>query len=160
MDLDLRKASLLKTKIFMKWHKLFFLLTGKNTNYKDGLILEQTFKSTDFIANKTINRDAKKIIEKSIYYNLDKVITSTVFLSKPKKELKFLIKNTIIDKFESASFSLLVIKLNQKLYYPNTVKSMNFLNYMDNKLFFFQFLWIQRKVCFNTLKEWEILLKN
>jgi hypothetical protein len=153
MEITSKLHNIAKTKTYLKKHNLFFLFNGINTNSLDWLIVEQNLKLTKFNYRKIINKNVSKSLEKSIYNNLSFALTGVLFFVEPNNNVKFLSKKILSNKFESLFFTLLVVKLNNKLYSAKTLKNMNFLNYKDNNLLLFQSLVVNLKFCSQKLKK-------
>lgn len=142
-----------KTKKYIKKNNLFFLFNGVNCNSIDWLIIDQNFKLINFKYQKVVNKNINKAVEKSIYCNINTATTGLFFFIKPNKEIKFIPKKTLFNKFESFNFTLLALKLNNKIYSVKNIKQINFLDYTENNLLLFQSLNVNLKFCSIKLKK-------
>jgi hypothetical protein len=153
MDLTTKLYNINKTKKYLKTNNLFFLFNGTNTNSFDWLTVEQTLKFTNYNHQKIINKNVSKSLKKSIFNNLSFALTGVTFFGEPNSKVKFLSRKTLSNQFESLTFNLLFIKLNNKVYSAKTLKNMNFVNYKDNNLLLFQSLLVNLKFCSKKFKK-------
>ena len=128
-----------KTKKYIKTNSLFFFFHGVNQNYKDWLITEQNLKSINFSYYKVFNKKTNEALKNSIFKTIQSIIKSITFLIKPIYKCKQISKKTLLNNFEPLLFVMLIIKLNNKIYKINQIKTINSFNYDKNKLILFQF---------------------
>lgn len=129
-----------KTKNYIKINKFFIFYNSINKNSNEWLANEQEFKNIEFNYYKVFNKIINLTFKKSIYFNINPLISSVLILIKPKKFLNLLEKKKLINKFENMFFIFTALKLNNKIYSTNQIKKVNSLNYKDNFLILFHFL--------------------
>jgi hypothetical protein len=128
-----------KTKDYVKTNNILFFFNGVNRNSNDWIHTEQNFKKLNFKYYKVFNKTTKKVLNDSIYSNVNNTINGTTFFIKPEENIKNLFKNTITKDLKLLLFILLAVKLNNKLYSASQFKKASSLNYRDNKLLIYQF---------------------
>jgi hypothetical protein len=151
MKLDGKIYKLIKTKKYFKIHKIFFFVQGVNQNSSDRLSTKQKLCTIKFTSYQLLNQIAIKTLNASIYYKNKFVIKSNTFLVKPHLNYKFL-KHLTLNTFNSLFFELLLIKFNNRVYSPNSLKNIYSFNYFEKNLLFYQF-------CKAHLKNWYKLSK-
>jgi hypothetical protein len=148
MEFNLKSYKITKTKAYLKKEKFLFLLNNINHNSNSCIIFEQTLKSLCFNYYKTFNKLTNNILKNSIYKNIH-VINGIIFFIKPQPNAKIQIKQqSLINNFEILLFTLLSIKLNNKIYTVLHFKNSNSLEYKENKLALYQFKASRLKIMF------------
>ena len=123
----LKIGSHIKTNTF-----LFFFLSNKSksSGWKK---IEQILKKLELVYCKIINKVLLKKLKNSIFRNFSVLIGGTILLLAPvKKQLK---QFKVIEKTLQFNFSLLCLKLNNKMYSINEVKKLYDFSYKKNVFF-------------------------
>ena len=139
MEFSSKDYKTLKTKQYIKTTKLFFFFTGIDRSSNNWILIEQNLTNLKFNYYKVFNKTATQTLQNSIYNSIKPVINGTMFLIKPTSNSKLLSKQTLINNLEPLLFIMLAIKLNNKIYPTKKLKSLNSLEYYENKLLFYQF---------------------
>jgi hypothetical protein len=151
MDLTTKKFKIEKTKNFIKHYNLFIFLNGINRNSNDWILIEQELKKINFNYYKIFNKTSKTTLNSSIFLNTSSLINSMTFLLKPT-EKKDINKNILFNRIEALIFSLLAVKINNKIYSKPQLKTLISFNYKNNKLLFYKFLISNTKTIFKKMK--------
>lgn len=146
MDLTTKKFKIEKTKNLIKHNNLFIFLNGINRNSNDWILIEQELKKINFNYYKIFNKTSKKTLNNSIFLNTSSLINSMTFLLKPLVAEQEINKNILLNKIETLIFSLLAIKVNNKIYSKTKLKNLVTLNYKNNKLLLYKFLISNTKI--------------
>lgn len=126
-----------KTKNYIKNSSLFFLFNGVNRKSNDWIIAEQELKKINYNYYKLFNKTVIKTTQISIYRKIETTINGITFFIKPNSKL--VNKNILLTSFEPLLFTLLAVKLNNKIYSVKQLKNIYSLKYRENKLLFYQF---------------------
>ena len=146
MDLTTKKFKIEKTKNLIKHNNLFIFLNGINRNSNDWILIEQELKKINFNYYKIFNKTSKKTLNNSIFLNTSSLINSMTFLLKPLVAEQEINKDILLNKIETLIFSLLAVKVNNKIYSKTKLKNLVTLNYKNNKLLLYKFLISNTKV--------------
>lgn len=146
MDLTTKKFKIEKTKSFIKCNNLFLFLNGIHKNSNDWVLIEQELKKINFNYYKIYNKTSKTTLNNSIFLKTSSLINSMTFLFKPSVDNKEINKNTLLQKIETLIFSLLAVKVNNKIYSKTQLKILLTLNYKNNKLLLYKFLIVYTKI--------------
>lgn len=146
MDLTTKKFKIEKTKNLIKHNNLFIFLNGINRNSNDWILIEQELEKINFNYYKIFNKTSKKTLNNSIFLNTSSLINSMTFLLKPLVAEQEINKNILLNKIETLIFSLLAVKVNNKIYSKTKLKNLVTLNYKNNKLLLYKFLISNTKV--------------
>ena len=138
MRLYFKKYQSDKALNILKKDSLLLFSINANRNANDWLTLEQNINKLAITYTKTYNSAVRKTFEKSIFKNLKNLIGGTFFFLKPKKIQK--IKNTIINLLNEIQFTIIVTKLNKKLYSIPQLNTINSLSYEKSTKILYQFL--------------------
>jgi hypothetical protein len=138
MEFNSKDYKIVKTKSYLKKTPLFFFLNTINHDSNDWVISEQNLKNLNLNYYKVFNKLTNNILKNSIYNNTQ-IVNGITFFIKPSKNSKTLPKQVIVDNFEILLFTLLAIKLNNKIYTITHFKNSNSLEYKENKLALYQF---------------------
>ena len=138
----------------LKKDSLLLFSINANQNSDNWLTLEQNVNKLAITYTKIYNSAVRKTFEKSIFKNLKNLIGGTFFFLKPKKIQK--IKNTLVTSLDEIQFTVIVTKLNKKLYSIPQLNTINSLSHQNNTKILCQFLAttlkFSTKVCPLTLK--------
>ena len=131
MDFNLKDYQIFKLKKYFKNNNFFFLFHSAKLNLNQWTITEQNLKKLKLNYYKTLNGTTLKTLKNSIYRNTSSVISSFVVFINPKFkttefDLDLLVKNL------KPSFSLISLKLNNKIYSPAQLKGIKSLSYKKN----------------------------
>ena len=137
MKLDSKSYRIIKTKNYLKKNNFFFLVNTINHDSTNWVTLEQNLKTLNFNYYKVFNKLNKNIFKNSTYNSIQIVHGITVFV-KPTRNSKPQTKQIILTNFELLLFNSLAIKLNNKIYTTTHFKSVNSLDYIENKLKLYQ----------------------
>lgn len=153
----LKKYQTIKINSHVKTNTfLFFFLSNKskNINWKKN---EQMLKKLKLTYYKTINKIVLKELKNSIYKNFTPLISGVILLvtTHSKQFEKFeQIKNTL-----QKDFSLVSLKLNNKIYSVNEVNQISRFSYNKSLFIFYQSLEKYSKInfifCNKDSKQWD-----
>ena len=134
----LRKYQAIKINSYIKTNTfLLFFLTNKskNVSWRKN---EQTLKKLKLTYYKTINKIVLKKFKDSIYKNFTALISGVILLiTTNSKQLK---NFENIRKILQNNFSLISLKLNNKIYSVNEVTKISVFSYKKNLFGFYQSL--------------------
>ena len=131
MDFNLKDYQILKLKKYFKKNSFFFLFQSAKLNLTQWTATEQELKKLKLNYYKTLNGTTLKTFEKSIYKNSSPTITNFVILIDSKfKTTEFDLER--LKKDLKPSFSMISLKLNNKIYSPVQLKGVKSLSYKKN----------------------------
>ena len=131
VDFNSKDYQILKLKRYFKNNGFFFLTHSAKPNLKQWVVMEQNLKKLKLDYYKTLNSTAFKTLDNSIYCNSKSVITGFVMFINPKfKTTEFELDT--LSKSLKPTFSLISIKLNNKVYSPTQLKGFKNLSYKKN----------------------------
>jgi hypothetical protein len=140
MELTSKSYKTNKIKNYIKTNHTFFLFSGNTLKSYDWISTEQNLKTMQFEYYKIFNKAAIRTLDKSVYKQIKTTINGITFFIKPDYlNFKSLSKQKLINNLEPLFFSLLVLKINNKIYSKNQLKNTRSLNYKTNKLLLSQF---------------------
>ena len=117
MQLNFKKYQTFKTKQYLIKNNFLIFSIGANQNTQNWITVEQNLYKLKFDYHKVYNNITRKIIKNSIYRNLFNTINSTFFFLKPKiKNKQIPLKSKILKSLNLTLFTVLFIKLNNKIY--------------------------------------------
>ena len=128
------------------------MFNGNTLKSYDWIITEQFFKNMNFKYYKIFNKAAIKTLNKSVYKKIKTTINGITFFIKPTQNITSLTKQLLFNNFELLFFSLIAIKINNKIYSSKQLKNINSLNYKKNKLLIYQFNITHLKFYYNFSK--------
>ena len=136
MKLSIKSYKYLKIKRIFKNEN--FILIYNTTNVKHFIKFNQKFKNLNFEYYQIYNNIAKKAFKKSIYKNIQYLLSNrTVTLTPIIRTLNLTLKNCAeIDE----SLYLIGLKLNTKVYSTSKLNSLLQLNYEKDHLMLLRFL--------------------
>jgi hypothetical protein len=131
MDFNLKDYQIFKLKKYFKNNDFFLLFHSAKLNLNQWTITEQNLKKLKLNYYKTLNGTTLKTLKNSIYQNITPVISSFVIFINPKfKTTEFDLDS--LTKNLKPSFSLISLKLNNKIYSPVQLKGVKSLSYEKN----------------------------
>jgi len=135
-----------KTKFYLKKNSFLFLANGISQISENWVQVEQGLQKLNLIYYKSYNKLTIKILSISIFLNFSKIVNGPFFFLKPDQ--KFFEKYNVIlfnENFKYLFFSLLAIKIHNKVYSLLQIKNINSLKYKSNITLLYQFLIINLK---------------
>lgn len=131
MDFNLKDYQIVKLKKYFKNSDFFFLFHSAKLNLNQWTYTEQNLKKLKLNYSKTLNGTTLTTLKSSIYRNLSAVICGFVLFmdlncKTTELDLKLLQSNL------KPSFSLITVKLNNKIYSTSQLKGLNDLSYNKN----------------------------
>lgn len=131
MRFELKNHKLGKIKSFFKNENLIFLYHSSNLNSEYWITIEQKLIKYNLVYYKLYNTLFKKIVKKSIFYNLFKVIHGPIMFINVKFYNK---KNVSLNELININqkLSLLCFKLKKKIYITSQISAMKNLKYIEN----------------------------
>jgi hypothetical protein len=139
MKLTTKEYNIKKTKNHLKNINLFFFFNGTGRHSHEWNVIEQKLQKLNFFCYKIFNSTSKKILGNSIYLTNVAMINGTTFIIRPLTNNKDILKSNCINNLYILLFTLLAVKINNKIYSKVQFKQTFSLNYIDNKLLLFQF---------------------
>ena len=131
MDFNLKDYQIFKLKKYFKNNGFFFLFQSAKLNLNQWVTVEQELKKLKLNYYKTLNGTTLKTFEKSIYKNSSPLITNfVIFIDSKFKSTEFDLEQ--LTKNLKPSFSLIALKLNNKIYSPAQLKGVKSLSYKKN----------------------------
>ena len=148
--MKLKNYKIIKIKHAVKKNSFGFFFNVINTNSDNQTILKQSLKKIKFTCYQLYNKITNKALKTSIYKNTSAINGITLFVKPETNSNTF--KNIINNNLKTLPFSLLSIKLNNKIYTTIHFKNAFSLKYTKIKLLFYQFKLINLKFYFNISK--------
>lgn len=139
MKFNNKHYKLKKTKLYFEKESIFFIYTSNNFNSKKNLELKQNFKKLNLTSLTIKNKLTKKFIKKSIFKNFSIIITGPICIIKPTTNLKHTETFKKLINLDN-SLTFIGLKINNRIYSVNQIKTLNFLNYSQNIISFTQTL--------------------
>jgi len=131
MDFNLKDYQIFKLKKYFKNNGFFFLFHSAKLSLNQWITVEQELKKLKLNYYKTLNGTTLKTFEKSIYKNSRPVITNfVIFIDSKFKTTEFDLEK--LTKDLKPSFSLVALKLNNKIYSSAQLKGVKSLSYKKN----------------------------
>ena len=131
MDFNLKNFQIYKFKKYFKNNDFFFLFHSAKLSLNQWVGIEQDLKKLKLSYYKTLNGTSLKTLKNSIYLNSSSVITSFVVFLHPKFKTTDFDLNALTKNLKP-SFSLLSLKLNNKIYSTSQLKGIKSLSYKKN----------------------------
>jgi len=153
MQLDFKHYQYNKTKQYLIKNHFFFLTIGANYNAQHWLSIEQELYKLKLNYHKIYNNTTIKLIRKSTYKNSTNIVKSTFFFVNPKKEYVSVNKNSMLRNLNLIKFTLLAIKLNNKIYTKLQTTNLKSFSYKNNISLIYQFLLTNLKQSYTITKK-------
>ena len=152
MEFNNKHYKFKKTKVYLKQESIFFICTSNNLNSKNNLKFKQTLKKKNLTCLTIRNELAKKFLKKSIFKNFSILINGPVCFIKPEHPLK--VEETLKTLTNiNDSITMIGLKINNKIYSMNQIKTLNLLNYSKNVINFTKTLNTLTKIPYYKLKK-------
>jgi hypothetical protein len=139
MKFTSKEYNIAKTKKYFQSNNLFIFFNGINLNSDNWILIEQKLKKINFSYYKIFNTTSKKILQNSIHISKAALVSSITFLFKPISTFQEITKDTLLNSFEPMLFTILALKLNNKIYSKDQLKKLFSFKYKENKLLLFHF---------------------
>jgi len=139
MKLNTKDYKTTITKNYIKTNNLFILFNGVNRKSSDWIATEQNLKNIGFKYYKVFNKTARKTLNESIYKKYQTAVNGITFFMKPASNIKPITKYVLLNSFEPLLFTILALKLNNKIYSVKQLKNIYSFKYKENKLLLYQF---------------------
>ena len=152
MDFNLKNYQIFKLKKYFKKNDFFFLFHSAKSNSVKWTSVEQNFKKSKLSYYKPLNGTTIKTLKNSIYRNFNALVNGLVLFINANYKTTILDYNSTLKNFKS-SFSLISVKLNNKIYSPVQLRGMKKLSYKQNAF-------ILHKTLLKHLKTSYVLTKN
>nr|YP_010516653.1 hypothetical protein ON958_mgp27 [Haslea pseudostrearia]UXN44196.1 hypothetical protein [Haslea pseudostrearia] len=144
MHFESREYQFLKIKQHLK-NKFLLFANGANKTSQDWLSVEQSLSNSNLKYYKIYNKIALKVLKNSIYKNISQMIQGTFFFLKLNEISLLINKQKLFDSLRSIFFTLLSIKLNNKVYSIVQIKNIKSLKYKNNMAVLYQFFFVNLK---------------
>ena len=131
MDFNLKDYQIFKLKKYFKDNDLFFLSHSAKPDTKQWIGIEQNLKKLKLDYYKTLNSTTVHTLKDSIYHNNSSVISGFVVFINPRFKTTRL-EMPSLSKSLTPSFSIISLKLNNKIYSPAQLKGFKDLSYKKN----------------------------
>ena len=145
MKFNLKEYQKQKTKEYFKNNSFILCSINANQKAQNWVITEQELQKLQLKCYKICNKTTKKMMEKSTNINLTTMINSTFFFLKPAIN-KMIINTKKLQHLNSILFTVLVTKLNKKIYTPSQSKNITAYHYKKNIAILYQFLLTNTKL--------------
>jgi hypothetical protein len=133
MDFNFKTYQIVKLKKYFKKNGLFFLFHSAKLNLTKWTLTEQNLKKLKLSYYKPLNKTTVKTFKSSIYKNFSSNIAGFIlFINSSYKTTELNLASIL--KVLKPSFTLVSIKLNNKIYSTAQIKGLNDLSY-DKSIF-------------------------
>jgi len=139
MELITRHYKINKIKNYIRTNQIFFLFNGITLKFYDWILIEQAFKNMNFKYYKIFNKTATKTLNNSVYRQIRTTINGITFFIRLVANVKSLTKKLLFNNFEPLLFSLVVLRINNKVYSSKQLKITCSLNYETNIILKYQY---------------------
>jgi len=147
MDFNFKTYQIVKLKKYFKNNGLFFTFHATKSNSVKWIITEQNLKKLKLDYYKPLNKITVKTLRSSIYKNFSSNITGFVlFISSRYKTTA--LNLPLIVKALKPFFTLISLKLNNKIYSTTQLKGLNDLSYKKSVLTLYKVLDKQLKMSY------------
>jgi len=139
MKITVKEYKASKIKLYLKKENMLFFFSGINKDSTSWIHTEQNLKNINFQYYKIFNTTAINTLKNSVYKSVSALVNGPTFLIKPIVDSKPQYKSVLLKNFESLLFTLLAVKIGNKIYGINQVNFCNSLEYRENVLLFYRF---------------------
>ena len=151
MDFNSKKYKIIKTKKYFKNNNLFFFFNSTKLKSSEWLLIEQELKKLKLKYYRILNGTALKTVGNSIFKNYSSLISGVVILIKPRLKSTLFNLNNLQKELKSL-FSLVSVKLNNKIYSIKQLENFNQFSYKQNMFSFYQTLERYSKITYTISK--------
>ena len=152
MEFTTKDYKINKIKNYIKTNHIFFLFNGSTLKSYDWITAEQSLKNMNFEYYKIFNKTTIKTLNNSVFKQIKTTINGVTFLIKPTENVKLLKKQLLLHNFEPLLFSLIALRINNKMYSNKQLKNTHSFNYKTNKLLIYQYNATRLKFYYNISK--------
>ena len=135
MDYNLKQYRFLKVKKHFKDSKLLFFYHSSKVEANEWVLVEQDLKKVKLQYHKVLNGTTNKLFKHSIFRNFSSAVCGTFLFVIPTYN-STLINLKVLEKNFNPLFTLLFIKLNNKVYSISQIQELNVFSYRDTMLKF------------------------
>ena len=128
MDFNFKTYQIAKLKKYLKNESLFLLFNSTKLSITKWTFTEQNLKKLKLDYSKFLNKTTVKTFKNSIYKNFSSNIVGFIlFVNSNQKHIE--LNLTSLAKILKSSFTLISIKLNNKIYSTSQIKGLSDLSY-------------------------------
>jgi len=128
MDFNFKTYQIAKLKKYLKDESLFLLFNSTKLSLTKWTFTEQNLKKLKLDYSKFLNKTTVKTFKNSIYKNFSSNIVGFIlFVNSNQKHIE--LNLTSLAKTLKSSFTLISIKLNNKIYSTSQIKGLSDLSY-------------------------------
>lgn len=128
MDFNFKTYQIAKLKKYLKNESLFLLFNSTKLSLTKWTFTEQNLKKLKLDYSKFLNKTTVKTFKNSIYKNFSSNIVGFIlFVNSNQKHIE--LNLTSLAKILKSSFTLISIKLNNKIYSTSQIKGLSDLSY-------------------------------
>ena len=128
MDFNFKTYQIAKLKKYLKDESLFLLFNSTKLSLTKWTFTEQNLKKLKLDYSKFLNKTTVKTFKNSIYKNFSSNIVGFIlFVNSNQKHIE--LNLTSLAKILKSSFTLISIKLNNKIYSTSQIKGLSDLSY-------------------------------
>ena len=131
MDFNFKTYQVIKLKKYFKKNGLFFLFNAAKLDLTKWVLTEQNLKKLKLNYYKPLNKTTVKTFKKSIYKNFGSNIAGFLLLINSNCKTIELNLSSIMKVLKS-SFTLVSVKLNNKIYSTSQLKGLNEFSYIKS----------------------------
>ena len=147
MEFNQKAYQIIKLKKYFKNNDFFFLFHSVKLNLTKWIVTEQNLKKLKLDYYKPLNKVTIKTLENSIYKNFSSnVVGFILFLNTSYKTTELNLQSII--KNLKPSFTLISVKLNNKVYATSQLKGLKQLSYKKTVFGFYKVLDRQLKTSY------------
>jgi len=158
MDFSFKNYQIFKLKKYLKKKDFFFLFHSAKLDLTKWTNVEQNLKKLKLSYYKPLNSTTSNSFKKSIYQNFSLIINGFVLFIDPNHKTSELNYDSTLKNLKT-SFSLISVKLNNKIYSPVQLKRMKNLSYEKNMFNFHKTLDNRLKLTYVLTNKKENLSK-
>lgn len=147
MDFNFKTYQIVKLKKYFKNNGLFFLFHSTKSNLTKWTLTEQNLKKLKLNYYKPLNRTTVKTLKNSTYKNFSSNITGFILFVNSRYKGTHINLPSVI-KALKPSFTLVSLKLNNKIYSTAQIKGLENLSYKKTVFTFYKVLDRQLKTSY------------
>ena len=147
MDFKFKAYQRIKLKKYFKNNSFFLLFHSAKLNLTKWMLVEQNLKKLELNFYKPLNKTTAKTLKSSIYKTFSSNIVGFILFINPSSKRMEVNLSSIIKTLKS-SFTLVSIKLNNKIYSIVQIKGLNDLSYKKSAFSLYKVLDKQLKTSY------------